>query len=407
MFNAADGAGKTLGEYQLLEVIGQGGMAVVYRARQSRIDRDVAIKLIIPPYSKHPKLVKRFEDEARAVARMQHPHILPVLDVGVQDDQPFMVMTYVSGGTLTRRIATSGGMPLTEVVCIASEIAEALDYAHAQGIIHRDVKPGNVLLDAQGHAYLADFGVALLISGKSAEQDQQTPGTYAYMAPEVVYGAPASRASDIYALGMVIFEMLAGKRAYDVREKDELIAAMTAQPQPDLTEYRPDLPPGVRVAVMQALAADPESRPARASSLALVLTRAAGMDRLPCPPRPAAYMPSIRAEPAAELVSPPPEALLVEDVRTPPPDPTVGLIPRLSDEDMSPPPPSHSAREAEPLPTRPTSGVPTRSRDAAVTTAPVSMQRTAPILVVVIGVGLIVVLIVTVLLAFTAITYLR
>lgn len=362
--NVADSAGQSLGEYELLEVIGQGGMAVVYRARQARIDRDVAVKVIIPPYSTHPKLVKRFEDEARAVAKMQHPHILPVLDVGVSQNQPFMVMSYVSGGTLTQRIqATPKGLDLFTTLCIATDIAEALDYAHAQGVIHRDVKPGNVLLDTQGHAYLADFGVALLI-GENSKQEQQTPGTYAYMAPEVAYGGTASRASDIYALGMVVFEMLAGKRAYDVRERHELIAALTNEEPPDLGKHRADLPPGVRVAVMQATASDPESRPARATSLALALTRAAGLDRLPCPPRrPDSLVQGASGEPKSpthEINTPPPESRM-QPVRVSEPS----SVPRLADEDMTPPPPSVTmrAKSQEAVPTRPAAGIATRPRE--------------------------------------------
>src|SRR5687767_2356697 len=148
----AEMVGQTVGEYELLEVIGRGGMSIVYRARQARIDRDVAVKLIVPPYSKHAKLVERFVRESQAVARLQHPHILPVLDVGTLGDQPFMVLAFLPGGTLTRQIASSqGGLSLNDTICYATEIGAALDYAHAQGIIHRDVKPGNVLIDAQGH----------------------------------------------------------------------------------------------------------------------------------------------------------------------------------------------------------------------------------------------------------------
>jgi len=345
---------RTLGEYELLDVIGRGGMAIVYRARQPRVDRDVAVKVIVPPFSNHPFLVKRFEDEARAVARLQHPHILPVLDVGVEGAHPYMVMAYLSGGTLTRRIATTpGGLPLDDVICFATEIGSALDYAHTQGIIHRDVKPGNVLLDGQGHAYLSDFGVAIL-AGVDTSKENQTPGTYAYMAPEVATGSPATPSSDIYSLGIVIFEMLAGKRPYDVREKAELLAALASEDQPDLMDKRPDLPPGMRVAVMQALSPEPESRPAHASSLALAVSRGAGLDRLPCNPRRPGTGPLAAAQPTiTEAQTPPPEAAQDEgrpetlpipvpsaELLTPPPEPTP--------ETVVPPSPA-----IESLPTRP------------------------------------------------------
>jgi eukaryotic-like serine/threonine-protein kinase len=345
----AEMVGQRVGEYVLLEVIGRGGMSIVYRARQARIDRDVAVKLIVPPYSKHPKLVERFVREAQAVARLQHPHILPVLDVGTVDDQPFMVLAYLPGGTLTRQIAGSqGGLSLNDTICYATEIGAALDYAHGQGIIHRDVKPGNVLLDAQGHAYLSDFGVALL-AAEDANEESQTPGTYAYMAPEVAMGEPASKASDIYSMGIVIFEMLAGQRPYNVREKAELLAALAADDQPDVLAMRPTLPQGVRVALMQALAGDPESRPGRASSLALALTRAAGMDRMPCPPRRAVTPPAVEENPV------PAAPMLSEELATPSPVPDVvpaapspAFIPDFSTEDatpipaITPPPPDES-----------------------------------------------------------------
>lgn len=335
---ASNGSGQKLGEYELQEVVGRGGMAVVYRAHQPRIDRDVAVKVIVPPYSQYPKLVQRFTEEARAVARLQHPHILPVLDVGMEVDQPYMVMAYLAGGTLTRRIAsTEAGMSLFDTICIIEDVAAALDYAHTQGIIHRDVKPGNILLDVQDHAYLSDFGVALLAAAGS-EREAQTPGTYAYMAPEVALGASASRASDIYSLGVVIFEMLARRRPFDVREKDELLAALE-DAAPDLMSFRPDLPPGVRVVVNQALSHAPESRPARASALALALSRAAGLDRAPCPPK--------RAEPLAIrrpviVASPEPG---VETVIEPPPTPP-------KPEPLTPPPESdpHTPPEVFPAP---------------------------------------------------------
>lgn len=289
--------GVSVGQYELREVIGRGGMAVVYRARQPRADRDVAIKVIPPPHARSAAAVQRFENEARAAARLQHPHILPVYDVGSDHGEPFLVMAYLPGGTLRQRITRSvlqaesapedesqiAGVPLDEVICLTYEIASALDYAHANGIIHRDVKPGNVLLDAQGHAYLADFGIAQLSAAEPPRRGY-TPGTYAYMAPEVAAGQPATPASDIYSLGVMIYEMLTTRRPFDVHDRAAVLAAHQFGTIPDLRVLRPDVPPGVKVVVVQALSPEPASRPAHAGALALALARSAGMARLACAP---------------------------------------------------------------------------------------------------------------------------
>jgi serine/threonine-protein kinase len=321
-------AGSKIGPYELVEEIGRGGMAVVYRARQPRADRDVAVKVISPAYAQYPSVARRFEEEARAAARLQHPHVLPVYDVGVERGQPYLVMAYAPGGTLSKRLADSPrpaegdppdpqfrtGLSLTEVVRLTAEIAAALDYAHAQGLIHCDVKPGNVLLDANGYAYLADFGIARLADGLP-QPASVTPGTFAYMAPEVAAGEPPSPASDVYSLGILIYEMLVGQRPYEAHTRDAVLAA-SAGPPPDLLAFRPDLPPGVRVVVAQALFRSPDSRPPRAGPLALALARAAGMD-LPTPAPPA-----VSLEPADQADGPLPAAApeRAKEPATPPPD---------------------------------------------------------------------------------------
>ncbi len=288
--------GNRLGQYELVEEIGRGGMAVVYRARQPHADRDVAVKVISPDYARYPSVIRRFEGEARAAARLQHPHILPVYDVGVERGQPYLVMAYTPGGTLSKRLAALPrraegdpsdpripvGMPLATVVRLTAQIATALDYAHAHGVVHCDVKPGNVLLDEQGFAYLADFGIARLASDVP-ELDGHTPGTYAYMAPEVAAGDAPGPASDVYALGIMVFEMLTGCRPYEAHDRRSVVE-MAGRAPPDLLALRPDLPPGVRVVVSQALSPQPESRPAHAGSLALALARAAGLEQLVCAP---------------------------------------------------------------------------------------------------------------------------
>jgi serine/threonine-protein kinase len=365
-------------------------MAVVYRARQARAGRDVAIKVIPPPYASYPSVVQRFENEARAAARLQHPHILPVYDVGVEGGRPYMVMAYLTGGTLRHRLVQAikdaggalpdldapdtqtdialpvAGLPLNEVICLTYEIASALDYAHAHGIIHRDVKPGNVLLDGQGHAYLSDFGIAQL-GDAAPEGRSETPGTFAYMAPEVALGEAATPASDIYALGVVVFEMLTGQRPYEAHDRESIIAAHERPIRPDLRVLRPDLPPGVRVAVMQALARSPESRPAHAGSLALALSRAAGLERLTCGPEidrraPAAPLPALVEGPTGLIATPPPEPLPDEAAPLPltipvpalPIEPVEGPLPGVRAVDEEPPTPP----EAPAMPPPPGAGAP-------------------------------------------------
>jgi serine/threonine-protein kinase len=246
-------------------------MGVVFRARQASASRDVAIKIISPSLAANPAAVKRFEQEIRAAARLQHPHILPVYDAGVDGGNPYLVMAYVTGGSLAERIAAQpDGLRMDDVISIVGQVASALDYAHAMGVIHRDIKPGNVLLDGQDNVYLSDFGVARL--GEEVEPEPvRPPGTDAYMAPEVAAGRDASPASDIFGLGALTFEMLTGRQP-DTDDHSAL-ARQSGNPL-DLRRWRTDVPRGVAVIVEQAVHPDPEARPQSASALARALYHA-------------------------------------------------------------------------------------------------------------------------------------
>ena len=266
--------GRTLGHYQLLDEVGRGGMAVVYRAHQPSVARDVAIKILSPAIAHNPAFVDQFYAEARAAAQLQHPHILPVHDFGKANGLLYIVMTYIEGGTLATRLNKHPhGLSLTEVVQITTEISDALEYAHEQDVIHRDIKSANIMLDRHGHAYLADFGLVALARALPAPGEALV-GTYEYLAPELANGLPATRLTDIYALGVVLYEMLTGQRPFQASDPVELITLHREAPIPDVRYLRPEAPVGVQLAVAQALAKDPEARPPRAPAMARVLARA-------------------------------------------------------------------------------------------------------------------------------------
>jgi len=175
-----------LGPYELHEVIGKGGMATVYRAHQPSMDRDVAIKIISPELAAEPEFAERFEREARIIARLQHPHILPVFDFGREGETIYLVMRLMEGGNLAHELR-GGALPIKRAIDLTRQIASALDYAHLRGIVHRDLKPTNVLLDNLGNAYLTDFGIAKMLSGGPTTGLTATGavmGTPTYMAPE-------------------------------------------------------------------------------------------------------------------------------------------------------------------------------------------------------------------------------
>ena len=207
--------GKTIGPYRVIEQVGVGGMATVYKAYQPSMDRYVAIKILPHYLSQDPEFVKRFQREARAIAKLEHAHILPVHDYGEYEGIAYIVMRYVEAGTLKDRMA-QGQLPLDEIGRLIEQIGGALDYAHRLGVIHRDIKPGNVLLDTQGDTYLSDFGLARMM-----EATQQLTasgvgvGTPAYMSPEQGQGVKVDHRSDIYSLGIILYEMITGQVPYE------------------------------------------------------------------------------------------------------------------------------------------------------------------------------------------------
>jgi Tol biopolymer transport system component/predicted Ser/Thr protein kinase len=264
--------GTRLGAYEILSLIGQGGMGEVYRARDTRLDRTVAIKILPNTLATDPQFRERFEREAKAIAGLNHPHICTVYDVGHQDGTDYLVMEYLEGETLSDRLERSPGRPLAieEALRIAIEIASALDAAHRSGIVHRDLKPGNVMLTRSG-AKLLDFGLAKTEAGAFVTGVSLLPttppnltaqgtilGTFQYMAPEQLEGQEADARTDIFAFGAVVYEMLSGRKAFEGKTQASMIGAILRDDPPAIPTV-PSASPLDR-AVRKCLAKDPEHR---------------------------------------------------------------------------------------------------------------------------------------------------
>lgn len=264
-------SGTKLGPYEIQSPLGAGGMGEVYRARDTRLERTVAIKILPAHLSDKPESRQRFEREARAISALSHPHICALYDVGHQDGADYLVMEYLEGETLAEKLA-KGPLPLDQVLKISSEIAGALDKAHRHGIVHRDLKPGNLMLTKSG-AKLLDFGLAkaeqtaftgdmskLATLSKPLTAEGTIVGTFQYMAPEQLEGKEADARTDIFAFGAVLYEMATGKKAFEGKSQASLISAiMTAEPTP-ITQLQPMTPPALDRLVRTCMAKDPEER---------------------------------------------------------------------------------------------------------------------------------------------------
>jgi tRNA A-37 threonylcarbamoyl transferase component Bud32 len=261
--------GRTLGSYIIVGELGHGGMATVYLARQPSVEREVAIKVLPAHFLQDRTFLERFTREARVVASLQHPHILPIYDFGEHEGQPYIAMACMRGGTLTDRIAQAGrGLPLDEAVRLVEQIASGLDYAHKQGIVHRDFKPGNVLMDHEGNVYLADFGIAKVAEATAQLTGSGIIGTPAYMAPEMAERGGVSHLVDIYALGVTLYQMLTGELPYDADTPMGLLMAHISKPIPDVRILRPDLPEAIQAIIERAMAKNPAHRYQTALALA-------------------------------------------------------------------------------------------------------------------------------------------
>lgn len=271
----SDLVGRTLGNYHILSEIGHGGMANVYRAIQPSVGREVAIKVLPIHFLQDRTFLERFNREIKVIAKLQHPRILPVYDSGEEDGLPYIVMAYVPGGTLADRIKEHPeGMRLDEVVRMVRQIAEGLDHAHEVGIIHRDLKPSNILLDRKDNLYLADFGIARVITDVAQSTGSGIVGTPHYMAPEVSHGGEITPRVDIYALGVTLFEMITARHPFNGDTPIGIILAHATKPIPNARTYRPNLPSAIQQVIAWALAKNPDDRPETAGEVAQLLERA-------------------------------------------------------------------------------------------------------------------------------------
>ncbi|MBN2085402.1 MAG: protein kinase [Anaerolineales bacterium] len=271
--------GKTAGKYTLLELLGRGGMAEVYKARHPTLDRYVTVKILHRHLADGEGFLVRFEREAKAVATMRHPHIVQIYDYEAAEDANYMVMEYIDGGTLQDRVFTLAKekkyLPVREALAILGQVAEALDYAHERGILHRDVKPSNILLDSSGEAYLTDFGIARILSGAQYTATGVMIGTPAYMSPEQGTGEEITASSDLYSLGVIAYELLAGKVPFSSETTPlAVIHKHIHEPPPGLRAARENLPAGAEDAVWRALAKKPADRFTSAGEFVRALEKA-------------------------------------------------------------------------------------------------------------------------------------
>ena len=263
-------AGSGLGRYQILDQIGRGGMATVFRAYDSELDRHIAMKVMPSFQAEDPTFVARFRQEAQAVAALVHPSIIQVHDFGEDKGFAFIVMEHVTGGTLSDYMANP--LPIDEVLHWVSPLAEALDYAHGKGIIHRDVKPDNVLVDSQQNTKLSDFGLARLVEGSAGLTGPDSIlGTPNYIAPERVMGASADQKSDLYSFAVVVYEMLLGRVPFQGETASEIIMAHIHQPVPLPSTIDPEFGSRLEAVVIRALAKEPNDRFATGSQLVTAL----------------------------------------------------------------------------------------------------------------------------------------
>ncbi|MDX1615106.1 MAG: protein kinase [Candidatus Promineifilaceae bacterium] len=258
---AGDLSGRAIRGYRLRERIGRGGVGVVYRALQASVERDVAVKIIRPRFANHPEFIRRFEAEARVVAALEHPHIVPLYDYWREPNIASLIMRYFKGGSLADKLAEKGALDLEEVGVLLEQVGTALHKAHEAGMIHRDVKPANILLDETGNAYLSDFGITKSVAQATEESlDGNLAGSPQYISPEQILAEPLQPQADVYSLGLMLYELLAGRQPFEGPQLDDYIQQQLYQVVPLLPDGKNGFPPALNAIISRATAKEPGAR---------------------------------------------------------------------------------------------------------------------------------------------------
>jgi serine/threonine protein kinase len=267
--------GDSLGPYRITRVIGRGRMGIVFEGTEGD-GEPVALKVVTTELSQDEVFLRRFRREVKAAQKIAHPNVVPVLDDGVEGGLPYLVQRLIPGGSLADRVTGSGPLSLEEAVRLLAGAAAGIDALHDAGLVHRDIKGANILLEG-GTAYVSDFGLAKDSQASNLTRPGQALGSLDYMSPEQIRGEDVSPATDIYALGCVMFEVLTGTPPFGGRPSMRVLFAHLQEPPPDLSEQRRDIPPAVARAISRALEKEPEDRPSSAADYVTGIARAAGI----------------------------------------------------------------------------------------------------------------------------------
>ncbi|MGD8752274.1 MAG: serine/threonine-protein kinase, partial [Anaerolineales bacterium] len=294
-----DLGGQEIRGYMLHERIGAGGFGVVYRAYQAAADREVAIKVILPEYASHPEFVRRFEAEVHTIAKLEHPHIVPLYDCWRDETGAYLVMRWLPGKSL-RDVLADGPMKTEAVGRLLGHIAEALDEAHKHGVVHRDLKPENILLDESDNAYLTDFGIAKDIGGEKLTRTGEIIGSVDYLSPEQAKGEPVTSQTDIYGLGVLLYEMLTGTHPFPGLTTIQMLQKHLHETLPSVHAARPELPDALDQVIWRATAKDPEERFHSASELLEAYQQALALERVVYPPSVEVQVPAFLEEAVEE-----------------------------------------------------------------------------------------------------------